>query len=167
MGATQAAVVDEGPAAPAATVIGTGPNTTGLYTTQNARGNAATAGGLNYQWLMQGASFAQYELQAASGGAVVLYSMYLNTVTEHPGNVSGPAIPLPAGFGPLVTTATKTGVPRRWMRTGPTNSPPWTRRRAPTTPRWRSSAAPAPPPTGTLTSPARPGLSLPGAGSWW
>jgi hypothetical protein len=110
VGATQAAVVDEGPAAPAATVIGTGPNTTGLYTTQNARGNSATAGGLNYQWLMQGASFAQYELQAASGGAVVLYSMYLNTVTEHPGNVSGPAIPLPAGFGPLVTTAAKTGV---------------------------------------------------------
>jgi hypothetical protein len=110
VGATQAAVVDEGPAAPAATVIGTGPNTTGLYTTQNARANSATAGGLNYQWLMQGASYAQYELQAASGGAVVLYSMYLNTVTEHPGNVSGPAIPLPAGFGPLVTTATKTGV---------------------------------------------------------
>jgi hypothetical protein len=110
VGATQAAVVDEGPAAPAATVIGSGPNTTGLYTTQNAHGNLTTAQGLNYQWLMQGASYAQYELQAASGGAVVMYSMYLNTVTEHPGGVSGSAISFPAGFLPLVTTATKTGV---------------------------------------------------------
>ena len=43
VGATQAAVVDEGPAAPAAAVIGTGPQTTGLYTTQDAQGNSATA----------------------------------------------------------------------------------------------------------------------------
>jgi hypothetical protein len=110
VGPTQAAVVDEGPTAPAATVIDNGPNTTGLYTTQNAQGTSATARGLIYQWLMQGASYAQYELQAANGGAVVLYSMYLNTVTEHPGNLSGPAIPLPTGFLPLVTTPTKAGV---------------------------------------------------------
>ena len=110
MGATQAAVVDEGPAAPAAAVIGSGPQTTGLYTAQDAQGNSAAAQGLNYQWLLQGASYAQYELAAAGGGAVVLYSMYLNTMIEHPGNVSGPAIPVPANFVPLLATPAKTGV---------------------------------------------------------
>jgi hypothetical protein len=110
VGATQAAVVDEGPTAAAATVISSGPQTTGLYATQNAQGNSAAARGLNYQWLLQGASYAQYELQSASGGALVLYSMYLNTTTEHPGNVSGSPIPLPAAWVPLVTTKATAGL---------------------------------------------------------
>ena len=109
MGATQAAVVDEGPTAPAAAVIGAGPQTTGLYTTQDAQGNSAAAHGLNYQWLLQGASYAQYELAAAGGGALVLYSMYLNTQLEHPGNLAGPPIPAPANFVPLITTPAKAG----------------------------------------------------------
>ena len=110
VGASQAAVVDEGPAAPAAAVIGAGPQTTGLYTTQDAKGNSAAAHGLNYQWLLQGASYAQYELAAAGGGALVLYSMYLNTTIEHPGNVSGSAIPVPANFVPLVATRATAGI---------------------------------------------------------
>ena len=100
VGATQAAVVDEGPAAPAAAVIGPGPQTTGLYTTQDAQGNSAAAHGLNYQWLLQGASYAQYELAAAGGGALVLYSMYLNTTIEHPGNVFRLGHPGPGQFRP-------------------------------------------------------------------
>ncbi len=110
VGATQAAVVDEGPSAPAAAVIGSGPQTTGLYTAQDAQGNSAAAQGLNYQWLLQGASYAQYELAAAGGGALVLYSMYLNTTIEHPGNLSGSAIPVPANFVPLLATPAKTGI---------------------------------------------------------
>ena len=39
VGPTQAAVVDEGPAAPAAAVIGGGPHTTGFYAAQNAQGS--------------------------------------------------------------------------------------------------------------------------------
>ena len=110
VGATQAAVVDEGPTAPAATVIGGGPHTTGLYTTQDAKGNSAAAHGLNYQWLLQSASYAQYELAVAGGGALVLYSMYLNTTIQHPGNVSGSAIPVPANFVPLVATGATAGI---------------------------------------------------------
>jgi hypothetical protein len=49
VGPTQAAVVDEGPTAPAAAVIGSGPQTTGLFTTQDAQGNSAAAHGLAYQ----------------------------------------------------------------------------------------------------------------------
>jgi hypothetical protein len=110
VGATQAAVVDEGPAAPAAAVIGSGQQTTGFYAVQNTQGNAASAQGLNYQWLLEGASYAQYELQTTDGGALVLYGMYLNTSIEHPGNVSGTPIPVPANFAVLLpTTSAKAG----------------------------------------------------------
>jgi hypothetical protein len=103
LGATQAAVVDEGPTAPASAVIASGPQTTGLYATQDAQGNSAAARGLKYQWLLQGASFAQYQLQAADGGALVLYAMYLNTQIEHPNDLPGSLIPVPADFVPLIT----------------------------------------------------------------
>jgi hypothetical protein len=109
VGATQAAVVDEGPAAPAAAVIGSGLQTTGMYAVQNAQANAASAHGLNYLWLLEGATFAQYELRTTDGGALVLYAMYLNTTTEHPGNASGSPIPVPADFTPLITAGAKIG----------------------------------------------------------
>ena len=44
VGATQAAVVDDGPASPAAAVVGGGPQTTGLYAAQAARGRDAGRG---------------------------------------------------------------------------------------------------------------------------
>jgi hypothetical protein len=109
LGATQAAVVDEGPAAPAAKVIASGPHTTGLYTAQAAQGNAATAHGLNYQWLLEGAAFAQWRLRTADGGALVMYTMYLNTITEHPGNAFGSPIPVPANFVPILSTPKQVG----------------------------------------------------------
>jgi hypothetical protein len=109
VGATQAAVVDQGPAAPAAAVMASGPLTTALYAAQTAQGNAAAAQGLNYQWLLEGAAFAQWELRTADGGALVLYTMYLNTTTEHPGNVPGSPISVPAEFAPMVTPSARVG----------------------------------------------------------
>jgi hypothetical protein len=109
LGATQAAVVDEGPANPAAAVVGSGPLTTGLYSTQNAQASAATARGLIYLWLLQGSDFPQFELRTADGGALVLYSMDLNITISHPGVVSGSPIPVPAGFVPLLGAPTEIG----------------------------------------------------------
>jgi hypothetical protein len=109
LGATQAAVVDDGPASPAATVIGSGPLTTGLYAAQNAQGSTATARGQLYQWLLQGSDFPQVELRTADGGALVMYSMTLNTTTEYPGLVSGSPIPVPANFVPLLGAPTEIG----------------------------------------------------------
>jgi hypothetical protein len=109
VGPTQAAVVDQGPTAPAAAVMDGGPQTTALYAAQAARGKSASANGLNYQWLLEGASFAQYELRTADGGALVLYSMYLNTTTEHPGNAAGSPIPVPAEFTPLLAAPSQVG----------------------------------------------------------
>ncbi len=109
LGATQAAVVDDGPASAAAAVVRSGPLTTGMYAAQNAQASAATARGLIYQWLLQGSYFPQFELRTADGGALVMYSMSLNTTTEYPGLVSGSPIPVPANFVPLLGAPTEIG----------------------------------------------------------
>ena len=110
VGATQAAVVDEGPSAPAAAAIASGPQTTGLYTTASALSHSYAAQDLTYEWLLEGAALPQFALRTADGGALVLYAMYLNTTIEHPGNVFGALIPIPAGFAPIITTpATQQG----------------------------------------------------------
>jgi hypothetical protein len=109
VGATQAAVVDEGPANPAAAVTGAGPQTTGLYAAQAARARAEAAQGLQYQWLLAGAPFPQFELGLAGGGALVFYGMYLNTTTEHHHLAAGTPIPVPAGFSPLLAAPTEIG----------------------------------------------------------
>jgi len=109
VGPAQAAVVDQGPTAAAAAVMASGPQTTALYAAQAAQGTAAAARGLYYQWLLQGAAFAQWGLRTADGGALVLYAMYLNTTTEHPNNASGSPIPVPASFTPLLITPNQIG----------------------------------------------------------
>jgi hypothetical protein len=109
VGATQAAVVDDGPASPAAAVIGGGPQTTGLYTAQAARAAAEQARGLEYQWLLQGAPFPQAGLELVGGGALILYGMYLNTINQHPNLVVGTPIPIPAAFAPLLAAPTEVG----------------------------------------------------------
>jgi hypothetical protein len=129
VGATQAAVVDEGPTAPAAAAIASGPQTTGLYTTQAAQGNSYTAQGLSYQWLLEGAAAPQFDLRTTDGGALVIYTMYLNTTIEHPGNVFGPPIPIPANFTPIANPAKATGahgVAANWTYDFATVDPPAT-----------------------------------------
>jgi hypothetical protein len=109
VGATQAAVVDEGPASPAAAVVGDGSQTTGLYTAQAAQAAKQQARGLQYQWLLQGAAFPQFELRLAGGGALVLYAMDLNTSNQHANLVAGSPIPVPAAFTPLLAAPTEVG----------------------------------------------------------
>ena len=109
VGATQAAVVDDGAASPATAVVSAGPLTTGLYAAQAAQAAAQQARGLRYQWLLQGAAFPQFGLRLADGGALVLYGMYLNTSNEHPNLVPGTPIPVPATFTPLLAAPTEVG----------------------------------------------------------
>ena len=108
-GATQAAVVDDGPASPAAAVVAAGPQTTGLYAAQAAQAAAQQRQGLQYQWLLQGSPFPQVGLRLAGGGALVLYGMYLNTTNEHPNLAAGSPIPVPRRFAPILTTPDQVG----------------------------------------------------------
>jgi hypothetical protein len=109
LGATQAAVVDDGPTAPATAVISDGPQTTGLYTAQAAVAAAQLARGLQYEWLLQGADAPQFELRLADGGALVLYAIYLNTTNEHANLVPGAPIPVPAAVKPLLGSRSEVG----------------------------------------------------------
>jgi hypothetical protein len=109
-GATQAAVVDDGPSSPASAVVAAGPLTTGLHAAQAARAAAERARGLQYQWLLQGAPYPQVGLRlAGSGNALIMYGMYLNTSNEHPNLVAGSPIPVPAEFTPLLAAPTEVG----------------------------------------------------------
>jgi len=114
LGATQAAVVDEGPANPAAAVVGDGPLTTGLYGSQAAQASSDQAQGLQYQWLLEGSDYPQFELKTADGGALVIYAMALNTTTQHAGTSAGkPAagspISVPTAFVPLLGATNEVG----------------------------------------------------------
>ncbi|HZR53519.1 MAG TPA: hypothetical protein VFB06_28940 [Streptosporangiaceae bacterium] len=109
VGATQAAVVDDGPSSPAASLIASGPDTTGLYRAQSAVAASQSAGGLQYTWLMAGASFPVFALKLTDGGALVLYGMFLNTTNAHPGLAAGAPIPVPPNFSPLLAAPTEVG----------------------------------------------------------
>ena len=98
--------MDEGPSSPAAAVVGSGPYTTGLYAAQAALARSDASRKLQYQWLLQGTPYAQFQLRTADGGALVLYGMDLDTVTQHPAPATGspPAglpIPVPAAAAAL------------------------------------------------------------------
>jgi hypothetical protein len=101
VGASQAAVVDDGPAAASTAVVASGPLTMGWYQAQAAQGRSAAARDLQYQWLLEGTDFALFSLKTADGGALVMYGMYLNTLTQHPGLAAGAPIPVPVAFTPL------------------------------------------------------------------
>jgi hypothetical protein len=109
VGATQASVVDEGPANPAAASIAPGPQTTELYTQQSALSSATAAKGLDYTWYMEGTSYPIFVLRTTDGGALVMYGMSLGTTTEHPNLTSGTPIPIPTNFQALLAAPTEQG----------------------------------------------------------
>lgn len=109
VGATQAAVVDDGPTSPAATVVAAGPQTTGLYAAQAAQAAAQQRRGLEYEWLLQGSPFPQVGLRLADGSALIFYGMYLNTTNEHPNLDAGSPIPVPDAVAPILTTPGQVG----------------------------------------------------------
>jgi hypothetical protein len=108
VGATQAAVVDEGTANPASALVTPGPQTTDLYNQYNTVSNAIPKD-LSYIWFMGGSNFPVFALKTTDGGALVLYGMYLNTTTQYPNNGEGTPIPIPSNFRPLLADPTEVG----------------------------------------------------------
>jgi hypothetical protein len=83
-GALQAAVVDDGPASAASRVVAAGPLTTGLYAGARSDMGLAVPLGDVYQWTLEGSTFPAFALRTADGGALVFYSMTLNTTVAVP-----------------------------------------------------------------------------------
>jgi hypothetical protein len=113
-GPLQAAVVDDGPASAAANAVAAGPLTTGLYQAarDHAQGLTAPRGDI-YQWNLEGSPFPAFALRTASGGALVLYAMYLNSVAAVPDVINkaspirpGLPIQVPPNFLPLLAKGT-------------------------------------------------------------
>ena len=81
-GPLQAAVVDDGPASPAALVVAAGNLTTGIYAAARAAETAPP--GDIYRWELEGSHYANFALRTADGGALVFYAMYLTSTVEVP-----------------------------------------------------------------------------------
>ena len=107
VGPLQSAVVDDGPSNPSASVVASGPLTTGLYSIQSAI--KPTPGDIR-QWALEGSSYNRFALRMANGGALVFYSQSLNCLTEVPAELAqsasvspGKPIAVPADFAPLLS----------------------------------------------------------------
>jgi hypothetical protein len=112
VGALQAAVVDDGQQSAAAKAVAAGPLTTGIYegAVNHASGLTAPHGDV-YQWELAGVNNPEFALRTADGGALVFYTMTLNTTVAVPGYInkanpvrSGPPIPVPASLKQLLPT---------------------------------------------------------------
>ena len=110
VGAFQAAVVDDGPASPAIRAVADSQLTTGLYqgALRHADGLRAPPGDI-YQWELKGTSYPEFALRTAGGGALVFYTMALDTTIAVPGYIdkadpvrSGPPIQVPVSVRRLL-----------------------------------------------------------------
>jgi hypothetical protein len=115
VGPLQAAVVDDGPASAASRAVAAGPLTTGIYAYQDrpAAQYAAPSGDIR-QWALEGSNYETFALRTVSGGALVFYAMYLNTLVETPSVAAedspltgGPAIAIPPEFAPFLPAQTQ------------------------------------------------------------
>jgi hypothetical protein len=88
-GPLQAAVVDDGSASAATRAVGDGPLTTGLYKgAVNHADELKAPRGDVYQWELEGTSYPEFALRTADGGALVFYTMTLNTEVAVPDYVN-------------------------------------------------------------------------------
>jgi hypothetical protein len=106
-GPLQAAVVDDGPASPAALVVAAGNLTTGIYAA--ARAALTAPAGDVYQWELEGTHYSSFALRTADGGALVFYGMFLDSAVEVPAIANkgavktGPPITVPGYLAFLLT----------------------------------------------------------------
>jgi len=100
VGALQAAVADDGRDAAAAGVVAAGPYTTGIYDQIKAATRHATQPGLSYDSQLQGSTYPLYALGTSDGGALVLYSLTLNTVIKR--TAQNRQIQIPPAFAPIL-----------------------------------------------------------------
>ncbi len=108
VGPLNAAVVDDGPSSAAMTAVAPGPQTTGFYQVNAALARQAAAQHDIYTWELLGTSYPVFALRTTDGGALVFYTMTLNTTTApaHPlpahSTATLPAIPVPSAYRTLL-----------------------------------------------------------------
>jgi len=116
VGPLLAAVVDEGASSPAARAVSTDPYTMSLYQVGRAGNGFITPRGDVRQWELDGSTYPQFALRTADGGALVFFTMYLNTTIAVPAELNqsrpinpGPPIAIPGDMRWMLPAGT---VPR-------------------------------------------------------
>ena len=113
VGPLLAAVVDDGPSSPAARAVATGPLTTSLYQAARAGMGLSTPPGDVHQWELDGSNYTQFALRTADGGALVFFTMYLDSTIAVPAELNesepvnpGPPITVPGELKVLLPAGT-------------------------------------------------------------
>jgi hypothetical protein len=106
VGAIHAAVVDDGPTSAAAKVVAAGPLTTGLYQSFSATAKQVGAAGNYYSFELEGTTYPFFALATTDGGAIVVYTMMLNTSTTPKHASPSRHIAVPDDFKPLIPQVT-------------------------------------------------------------
>jgi hypothetical protein len=106
VGAIHAAVVDDGPTSAAAKVVAAGPLTTGLYQSFSATAKQVGAAGNYYSFELEGTTYPFFALATTDGGAIVVYTMTLNTSTTPKHASPSRHIAVPDDFKPLIPQVT-------------------------------------------------------------
>lgn len=101
VGALQATEAQDGPHSSATKVVGPGPYTTGVHAQIVAAQKQAAAQGYHYDALLSGASDPVAALATSDGGALVAYTLNLNSVTLR-SNDPVRQIEIPPAYAPLL-----------------------------------------------------------------
>jgi hypothetical protein len=101
VGALQATVAQDGTHSTANAAVAPGPYTTGVYSQIVSATKQAAAQGYHYQALLSGSSNPVFALQTVGGGALVIYTLNLNSVTLR-SNLPVRQIEIPPAYAPLL-----------------------------------------------------------------
>lgn len=101
VGALQATVAQDGPHSSATAVVAPGPYTTGVHGQIVAASKQAAARGYHYDSLPSGTSDPVFALKTANGGALVTYTLNLDSVTLR-SNPPIRQIEIPSAYAPLL-----------------------------------------------------------------
>lgn len=101
VGALQATVAQDGAHSSATKTVPAGPYTTGVHNQIIDAAKQAQAQGYNYQALLSGTGYPVFPLKTADGGALVSYTLNLNSVTLR-SNPPPRQIEIPQAYAPLL-----------------------------------------------------------------
>lgn len=114
VGPLLAAVVDDGPSSPAASVVASDQVTTSVSRAARSGMGLTTPRGDVHQWALEGSNWDTFAMRTTDGGALVFFAMYLNVAIEVPSNLNqsalvrpGRPIRIPGELMPMLPAGTK------------------------------------------------------------
>lgn len=114
VGPLLAAVVDDGPSSPAASVVASDQVTTSVSRAARSGMGLTAPRGDVHQWALEGSNWDTLAIRTTDGGALVFFAMYLNVAIEVPSDLNqstlvrpGRPIRIPGELMPMLPAGTK------------------------------------------------------------